>query len=246
MFEINKYKHWIYLILFFLVSSLLLYSFWFLYQNFYLPIGWADNTDLYKAGSTKRVNIDELDNLFNKIESEKEQDNENREIFSCLDGDCKSFKRFKVSTTLVCNPSMGVGFGADCIWTSSEIHLDHDGDPNKNFMVYESNEAVEPTSLSMKWPSIVRCDAYQVYVSGDGENWFSLGNVPSPSACPQENKTVLGEYDVSNVDFKVKYIKIAKLYDNEGDDSLDTPAEVTLTGFVEREVENSAVKFCIP
>jgi hypothetical protein len=246
MFEINKYKHWIYLILFFVIFSSLLYSFWFLYQNFYLPIGWTDNTNLYKAGTAKRVDFKELDNLFNKVEVNKGEVEKNGEMFGCFDDNCKSFKTLEVEASLTCDPSMGAGFGADCIWTVSEIHLDHEGDPNKNFMVYRAYEAVEPTSLSMEWPSILRCDAYQVYVSNNGQEWTSLGDIPSPSACPQESKTVLGEYDVSNIDFKVKYIKIAKLYDNENDDSLDTPSEVRMTGFVEREIGNSAVKFCSP
>ncbi len=229
-----------------MISSFLLYSFLFLYQNFYLPIGWADNTDLYKAGNSKRVDLDELNNLFNKIGADKNKVEKDEEMFACFNDECKSFKKFEVDANLTCDTSMGVGFGADCIWTVSEIHLDHEGDPNKDFMVYRADEAVEPISLSMKWPSISRCDAYRVYASSDGEDWFSLGDVPSPSACPQESKTVLGEYDVSNIDFKVKYIKIAKLYDNENDNSLDTPSEVNLTGFIEREIGNSAIKFCSP
>lgn len=233
MAKIKKYQlSLVYLVFVFVILAFSGYFLFFLYNNFYLAISWTDNSGLYTGTQIKRIETEKLDSLVSLI---------NKDRRMCKGTECNGVGEKSITPELECVESMGEGFGADCVWTKSEIHADPEGDPNKNFMVYRAKEAILPDTLTMRWPSIINCDAYRVYVSGDGKEWTDLGKVPE-EACPFPVKTKKGNYNVSGIDFKVKYIKIAKLYDNEGDDSLDTPADVKLTGT--KKVDKYDINFC--
>ncbi len=243
MFKFNRYKFLIYTLIITVLSGFFLYSFWFLYNNFYLTISWSEKTTDYTVGYIKKVQTEKLNKLVEILEKRKEDEGIKSDL-RCLTEDCRTTTTKETEAELTCRPEHGAGSGADCMWGKGEIHQEPEGDPLKNFMVLELEPNLKPLSLTMKWPSIMRCDAYEVFLSPDRENWISLGYVPE-SACPHENKTLLAEYDVNDIDFKASYLKIVKLHDNQGDDSTDTPSEISLTGLEEIRVgEDRKINLC--
>lgn len=243
MFKFNRYKSLLYILVIAVLSGGFLYSFWFLHNNFYLTISWSENTTDYTAGYIKKVQTGKLDQLV-EILKQREKGETEKSGFKCLAQDCRSTTTRETIADLTCRPEYGAGSGADCMWGKGEIHQEPEGDPLKNFMVFELKPELKPQSLTMKWPSIMKCDAYEVFLSPDRENWVSLGYVPE-SACPHEDKTLLAEYDVSGINFEAAYLKIVKLHDNQGDDSTDTPSEIELKGLEEIRIgENQKINLC--
>ncbi len=245
MNKFGRYKFFVYLVFIFLISGIFLYSLKFLYDNFYSSISWSQEQDINSVQHIDKIKTEKLNKLVKKLDERKKLDPEKNDFF-CLSEDCRVTTTEEVEGELTCRPELGAGGGADCNWQKGEIHDNPEGDPDLNFMVYEINPALRPLSLSMRWPSIMRCDAYEVFLSVDGEEWISLGGVPS-NACPYEEKTVLASYELEGIDSKIKYLKIAKLYDNEGDDSVDTPVEIEIRGEARaKKGENKRINFCSP